>query len=758
MANYSVIAEEIFRILHSRSFRITMYDQEGNHVYEPSGARKFYIPEPGIMVSINEDPETSSLRFYINQDVEYAELLVLTRQLRILSNKFGLLFNFQRSNNQITPKNFSTGAIIEEEKMKVKVDFKCKDHPVMIFETAGDVYQNAISRRKNLGYPDAEILCVRYDNVSDKDLNLYESMHGTSKSSYLKLENARMIVRHSRPIREDIIGGRGRNVSQVFIENSQLERFLMPTNNLHAGRAMTQHVNQGGSFADAIGCQIANMAKDFQNLNQVLNQLPKTNPIANKISENCSKTKNTFRKIGRGGRTYESAVANLPEYPLLEGDALDTLTNEIVETLKIDLTESQLNSLARVWNLFEDDDKDFSYSEPTIKIADREWPRRLIELLQRGDVKFTRPVKWHERTKFFNLNDQLSQKLSDLTAYVSDSELGNLASWVGDQLENPGRIKPGSLKNLQALAGMFIKAAGGKLVETANISLETKNPEIKALQDWALNEDEVSSDEMEDFENWLTEDAIEEEFDLGLSDDDFVEEAPTDWLNHNGKPRDKKKDEREKPLLLTKKAALSEDDLDNLEDELDSAWANVKESSDTSPSEEDEILENNDLELTAEDFEIEEAYADPYATDEDYYDQDAEAFFENFPIEEFLNYIDQDLGHGLFHTNGVDLMDEEKTLYKSDIISALNHFTENALSDLGIPGADADNYPQQIRSLYQEIVPMIEIKGFNVIDDLHEEDEGVVSGPEFIDHEGLDLLQDTEFTLDEENIFRRAGL
>jgi hypothetical protein len=74
MANYSVIAEEIFRILHSRSFRITMYDQEGNHVYEPSGARKFYIPEPGIMVSINEDPETSSLRFYINQDVEYYQI------------------------------------------------------------------------------------------------------------------------------------------------------------------------------------------------------------------------------------------------------------------------------------------------------------------------------------------------------------------------------------------------------------------------------------------------------------------------------------------------------------------------------------------------------------------------------------------------------------------------------------------------------------------------------------------------------------
>ena len=78
-------------------------------------------------------------------------------------------------------------------------------------------------------------------------------MHGTSKTSYDKLDKTKMIVRHSKIVDEDVPGARSRNISAIFIENAQGERFRFPYNYLAGARAMMMHVAKGGNPYDAIG-------------------------------------------------------------------------------------------------------------------------------------------------------------------------------------------------------------------------------------------------------------------------------------------------------------------------------------------------------------------------------------------------------------------------------------------------------------------------------------------------------------------------
>ena len=79
------------------------------------------------------------------------------------------------------------------------------------------------------------------------------NMHGTSKTSYNKLDKTRMIIRHSKPVNESVLGARSRNIDVIFIENAQGERFRFPYTYLQGARAIQMHVAKGGNPYDAIG-------------------------------------------------------------------------------------------------------------------------------------------------------------------------------------------------------------------------------------------------------------------------------------------------------------------------------------------------------------------------------------------------------------------------------------------------------------------------------------------------------------------------
>lgn len=236
MIDFSDFSSEVFQILRAYGKDIVLYDETGKRVFEPTEARRMYVIGDNILVSIVEDGDNSAVKLFLSPSLNLTQVQGFLETLRRLAIQSNLLFHVKKYNKEIKPKDFATQASVNEHK--------------------------------------------------EIPMNIMEGLYGTSKSSYLKMENARMIVRHSARIKEHVIGDRGRHIHSIFVENAQGERFLFPVNMLSGARAMTQHVNKGGNFADEVGSQIVRMAQDFRNLAQVTNHINNLPGLQESIKEN----------------------------------------------------------------------------------------------------------------------------------------------------------------------------------------------------------------------------------------------------------------------------------------------------------------------------------------------------------------------------------------------------------------------------------------------------------------------------------------
>ena len=96
---------------------------------------------------------------------------------------------------------------------------------------------------------------------------LTESFYGTRKVSYSgQPTDARLMIKHTRPIAEG--DKRYRYVESLFIETAEGERFRLPFRKLAGGRAMLEHVRQGGNPYDMRGQHIAETVNQINVLSQ----------------------------------------------------------------------------------------------------------------------------------------------------------------------------------------------------------------------------------------------------------------------------------------------------------------------------------------------------------------------------------------------------------------------------------------------------------------------------------------------------------
>ena len=91
---------------------------------------------------------------------------------------------------------------------------------------------------------------------------LFEGYYGTRKKSYMGEETtARLVINHNRMIGEN--DKRYRYVESLFIETADGERFKLPFKHLAGGKAMLEHVRQGGRPYDVRGTHIAEMVGEM---------------------------------------------------------------------------------------------------------------------------------------------------------------------------------------------------------------------------------------------------------------------------------------------------------------------------------------------------------------------------------------------------------------------------------------------------------------------------------------------------------------
>jgi hypothetical protein len=96
---------------------------------------------------------------------------------------------------------------------------------------------------------------------------LFESWNGTKNVSWNGApDSVRLMIRHKRPMGID--EARFRQVESLFLETAEGERYKLPFRNLAGGRAMVEHVRQGGRPYDMRGQHIANMVEELNVLSR----------------------------------------------------------------------------------------------------------------------------------------------------------------------------------------------------------------------------------------------------------------------------------------------------------------------------------------------------------------------------------------------------------------------------------------------------------------------------------------------------------
>jgi len=213
------IANDIFKILKGNGYNIKIFTDEGENTVDPQAARRFYIPELGSMVNLDETDSKRELRVSVNQNTDISKFKDTLGLLKNLANQNVIEYTLKSFTKEITPKDQDYQA------QKVR-----------------DMKQDV-----NEGISPA---------------------YGSSKSSYQQLENAKLIIKHTKPVNEESRGSRSRNISAIYIESADGERYRMETNNLAGGRAMLRHVKEGGNPYDEFGRYISEQCIELKKLKE----------------------------------------------------------------------------------------------------------------------------------------------------------------------------------------------------------------------------------------------------------------------------------------------------------------------------------------------------------------------------------------------------------------------------------------------------------------------------------------------------------
>ncbi len=264
MISSETVAERIFKILKGNGYTLELFTDEGTSTVNPQEARRFYVPEQFLMVSLDETDTRREIKASISYGTRIEDIKPTLNQIKNLANRSIIEYTLKQYTKEITPKDFDYQAQKAREMKTV---------------------QEAIS-----------------------------PAYGSTKSSYQKLESAKLIIKHTKPVNEEQRGSRSRNISAIYIENADGERYKFPSNNLAGGRVMLRHVKEGGNPYDAFGQSILEQCSELKKLKEFKRYSEKnglvnedTADIVEAVSLRINNIRESLNKL-KGSKNYSATL------------------------------------------------------------------------------------------------------------------------------------------------------------------------------------------------------------------------------------------------------------------------------------------------------------------------------------------------------------------------------------------------------------------------------------------------------------------
>ena len=315
MRSIDNISEELFDKIRSRVANIKLGNSEGEVTTDPSQARFFEfnfkhrdLPVGAVTISINEEDKLQV--YFPNSMVEDAD-----------SSTSDAWYGFLKELSKFSARNMLN-------------------------------YETHNVTKERLDKKDYQFLTQRQDEVMENRL------HGTSQKSFLEQGKAKLIIKHSKTVDETKLGARSRNISAIYIENNEGERFKFANNYLPGARAMARHVSNEGHTRDERGLHIVEIMQEMQQLKQFVRSAKSNDYVTEEAQEVIEAAtdryyglKDTLKSIS-SAKGYEDYFENwLPGVIEVEENDIEDLKTKLTRQVFDDRMVDSLPAVSRALSL-----------------------------------------------------------------------------------------------------------------------------------------------------------------------------------------------------------------------------------------------------------------------------------------------------------------------------------------------------------------------------------------------------------------------
>jgi len=162
-------------------------------------------------------------------------------------------------------------------------------------------------------------------------------MYGTSKTSYQDLGNARLAVKHSKPVNQELAAGRTQHIESIYIESAEGERFKYPYRHLNGARAMARHVSEGGNAYDDFGKHIVGLSEEMYKLRKFKNYMGRSSVMAESLADYMD-------AVNERIETVKKTVENLQKQSHYK-EAFESFETPVFEDVPEDIASNWIDQL-----------------------------------------------------------------------------------------------------------------------------------------------------------------------------------------------------------------------------------------------------------------------------------------------------------------------------------------------------------------------------------------------------------------------------
>jgi hypothetical protein len=372
------IADKVFNLLKGYGYEVDTYDKEGNIVGDPADAIRFYVDQPDLLITLNVP--TEQIRFSVSKNTDETDQL--RNQLKKLSKNYLMSLDFRVFGKTLKPSS---------DKINIA----------------------KVSKENNME-----------EAIKEASLG---PVQGSLKTSYQPLDSVKIVVKHSKPVNEEVRGSRSRNISKIFIQANE-ERFLFPSKNLNGARAMARHIYNGGVMHDSVGESIVNMCKDFGKLKEFIRYVNKKGLVnedntqyVSLATEHVENIRTTFKRLS-GVKSYANAVESLKDLDVEVVNEVN-LEDHFTETHFDDKVGNVHDTLSKLVN------KQSAFESFIMNAIESETFENAKSLIRESDIM-----------TFDSPNARLGYQVSQLGQSSTSEKLGGYLSSIGSKLSNGGDL------------------------------------------------------------------------------------------------------------------------------------------------------------------------------------------------------------------------------------------------------------------------------------------------------------------------------